>query len=96
MAPFGPFVALVKGEMTLPLTAMAQNKVCPGDEMADPPGTKVFHHLETRTSVFSYTVWRAVVAAEICLESGIVRHQFCTGWSATGAGTGRDQPFCSK
>ena len=40
MAPFGPYAVDVKGKQPLP--AIAQNKVCPGDEMAHSPGTNVF------------------------------------------------------
>ena len=53
------------------LTAMAKEDVCPRDEIADPPGTAVLpigiHGFAE--GVFSYTVWCAIVAGEICSES---------------------------
>ena len=62
--------------------------------MADPSGTKGFSieriGLPLKVScLFVYcVVCAAIVAAGILF--GTVRHQFCTGWSATDAGTRRD------
>ena len=36
----GPFAAIIKGKEKHPLTAMAQNEVCPRDEIANPSGMK--------------------------------------------------------
>ena len=74
------------------LTAMAQKEVCPRDEIAGPPGTAMLSvDRQTwfcwRFRVFSYTVWCAIVADEICSES-------CDRLgSATVAGTVRDSEF---
>ena len=69
-------------------TAMAKKEVCPRDEIADPPGMAVLpidiYGLWCRFGVFSYTMWCAIVAGEICSESsdGL--------GSATAAGIVRD------
>ena len=78
-----------------PLTAIAQIEVCPRDEMAYLPRTYAFsierHILPLRFCVFSYTMWCTV-------DGELVRNRsyFCTGRSATGAGTGKYQTFWSK
>ena len=51
---------------------MAKKEVCPPDEIANPPGTTVLPidiHGFAEGLVFSYTVWCAIVAGEICSES---------------------------
>ena len=72
---------------------MAKKEVCPRDEIADSPGMAVLPidiyqiWLWCRFGVFSYTVWCAIVAGEICSESsdGL--------GSATAAGIVRDSVF---
>ena len=50
---------------------MARKKVCPRDEIVDPPGMAVLpiDIYGFDEGVFSYTVWCAIVADEICSES---------------------------
>ena len=73
-----------------PLTPMAKEEVCPRDEIADPPGMAVLPidiYGFDRFGVFSYTVWCAIVAGEICSESSDRLG------SATVAGMVRDSVF---
>ena len=52
---------------------MAKEEVCPGDGVANPPGMAVLpidiYGFDEGFCVFSYTVWCAIVAGEICSES---------------------------
>ena len=74
MAPFGPFAAIIK--------------VCPRDEITDPPGTNVFpidRHgfAEGFVPLRTLRVWSVIGGGEICSKSSArVR-------SAFGAGKGR-------
>ena len=72
------------------LTAMAKKKVCPRDEIADPPGTAVLaigRHGFAEGLVSFRRLWCAIVPGEICSESSD-----CLG-SATEAVNVRDSVF---
>ena len=69
------------------LTPMANEEVCPRDEIADSPGMAVLPIDIYGFGVFSYTVWCAIVAGEICSESSDRLG------SATVAGMVRDSVF---
>ena len=75
------------------LTPMAKEEVCPRDEIADPPGMAVLPidiyqgMALMKVCFFSYTVWRAIVAGEICSQSSDRLG------SATVAGIVRDSVF---
>ena len=72
------------------LTAMAKKKVCPRDEIADPPGMVVLpidiYGFDEGLVLFR-TLWCAIVAGEICSESSDRLR------SATAAGIVRDSVF---
>ena len=90
MALFEPLAAFVKGKTFY--DSHGEKEVCPRDEIADPrygcaPHWHIYIWLWCRFGVFSYTVWCAIVAGEICSESsdGL--------GSATAAGIVRDPVF---
>ena len=70
---------------------MAKKKVCPRDEIADPPGTAVLpvdiHDFAKRFGIFLYAVWCAIVAVAICSELSDYLGP------TTAAGTVRDSVF---
>ena len=70
---------------------MAKEEDCPRDEIAEPPGMAVLpidiYGFDEGFGVFSYTVWCAIVAGEICSESSDRLG------SATVAGMVRDSVF---
>ena len=69
MALFGSFAGFVKGN-TFFDSHGEKEKVCPRDEIADPPGMAVLPiDIYRRFGAFSYTVWCAIIAGEICSKS---------------------------
>ena len=70
-----------------------KEEVWPRDEMADPPGTKVFVPLRGMDFFEGFVYFRdlrGVQPSPLRFAPRIMRHPFFRGWSAAGAVTRRD------